>query len=99
MRSTPSDSEQESFFCNEPWIGVLGVETNRDVTFCPCYLQMRIGNLDEASMQEIWNAPVLVAMRRAFRVGVLPTACEGQLCPVVLREDADQTQIPPRGGR
>jgi hypothetical protein len=93
VRSTPSE---ERYFCNEPWIGVLGIETNRDVTFCPCYLSMKIGNLDEAPMQEIWNAPVLVAMRRAFSVGVLPAACESQLCPVVLREDGEQTQIPLR---
>ena len=46
---------------------------------------MRVGNLDESSMQEIWNSDVLVAFRRAFSIEV-PAACEGQLCPVVLRE-------------
>jgi hypothetical protein len=85
----PSDStsvEAEPYFCSEPWTGTLAINTNRDVTFCPCYLQMRIGNLDENSMQEIWNGDVMVAFRRAFSIGVLPAPCEGQLCPVVLRE-------------
>jgi radical SAM protein with 4Fe4S-binding SPASM domain len=65
---------------------VLSIETNRDVTFCPCYLKMKIGNLDESSMQEIWNSQQLQELRAAFRDGVLPEPCQGQLCPVVLGE-------------
>ena len=87
MRSTNSEpSDTEPYFCSEPWTGRLSIETNRDVTFCPCYLQMRIGNLDEASMQEIWNSPQLVWFRRSFSQGILPEPCQGQLCPPVLRE-------------
>ena len=75
---------ERKYFCDEPWTGVFSVETNRDVTFCPCYLQMKIGNLDESSMEEIWNADELVSMRASFRDGVLPEPCQGQTCPVVM---------------
>lgn len=71
-------------FCEEPWTGLFSVETNLDVTFCPCYLKLRIGNLNDASIDEIWNARPLVQIRRAFARGRLPRACAGQLCPVAL---------------
>ena len=63
---------------------MLSVETNLDVTFCPCYLKLKIGNLNEATMQEIWNAEPLIQLRRSFQQGELPQACQRQLCPVVL---------------
>jgi hypothetical protein len=84
LKSTTSDDR--SYFCNEPWTGLFSVSVDQDVVFCPCYLQMRIGNLRESTMNEVWNAPVLVEMRDKFAAGTLPTVCEGQLCPVVLGE-------------
>ena len=45
-----------------------------------------IGNLDEASMQEIWNADELVELRESFGRGELPAPCQGQLCPPALGE-------------
>jgi hypothetical protein len=77
---------KRKYFCTEPWQGIFSVETNRDVTFCPCYLKMKIGNLDESSMQEIWNADELIALRESFSRGELPEPCQGQTCPVVLGE-------------
>jgi len=74
-------------FCGEPWTGVLGIEVNSDVTFCPCFLKLHIGNLNEATLSQIWNAPPLVLIRQSFRDGVLPDACKGQLCPPVLGEE------------
>ena len=88
MRSTSSEP-QEPYFCPEPWIGILSIETNRDVTFCPCYLKMTVGNLDESSMQDVWNSPTIVGLRRSFSQGILPEPCRGQLCPIVLREELD----------
>lgn len=55
-----------------------------DVTFCPCYLKLNIGNLNDASIGEIWNAPPLQALRKSFAQGDLPKICEGQLCPVAV---------------
>jgi MoaA/NifB/PqqE/SkfB family radical SAM enzyme len=85
MRSI-SSRRRRKYFCTEPWQGIFSVETNRDVTFCPCYLKMRLGNLDESSMQEIWNADELIELRESFGRGELPAPCEGQSCPVVLGE-------------
>ncbi len=92
MKSTSSDPASDPasarargpYSCDLPWTGVLDVQTNGDVVFCPCFLALRIGNLSERSLQEIWNAPQLVELRETFGRGELPAICEGQLCPPVL---------------
>jgi radical SAM protein with 4Fe4S-binding SPASM domain len=87
MRSNRSDGDRKTYFCDAPWTGAFSVQTNLDVLFCPCYLQMKIGNLDESSMQEIWNSEQLVEIRRSFSRGELAKPCIGQLCPVALGKD------------
>jgi hypothetical protein len=82
------------YFCNEPWIGVLSIEVNQDVTFCPCYLKLRLGNLDTQSLEALWNASALVAIRSAFGAGELPEACRGQLCAPALGRANYLTEIP-----
>ena len=73
---------KKSYFCTEPWTGIFSVRTNRDVIFCPCYLQLKIGNLSESSMQDIWNSSKLVELRKSFGQSKLPEICSHQLCPV-----------------
>ena len=53
MTSSSSELEAKRYFCTEPWIGMFAIQTNQDVTFCPCFLKMRIGNLKESSIQEV----------------------------------------------
>ncbi len=77
-------SDQKKYFCNEPWDGIFSIETNLDVTFCPCFLKMNIGNLNQNSLKEIWNSKKLLELRVAFSKGELPTICEKQLCSVAL---------------
>ena len=89
-----ADDGAPSTFCTEPWVGVLAVELNRDVTFCPCYLKLRLGNLAESSLQELWNAEPLVAIRRAFADGRLADACRGQLCAPALGLESHLTKRP-----
>jgi MoaA/NifB/PqqE/SkfB family radical SAM enzyme len=89
-----SASAPRRYFCNEPWIGVLAVEVNRDVTFCPCYLKLRLGNLADASFHELWNADALVAIRRAFSEGRLPDVCRGQVCAPALGGRSALTEVP-----
>lgn len=79
-----SQSEQHDYFCHVPWSGVLGIRENGDAIMCACYLKLKVGNVHESSMQEIWNAPELVEIRETFRRGELPEPCQGQLCPVAL---------------
>jgi radical SAM protein with 4Fe4S-binding SPASM domain len=80
-------SEPKTYFCTLPWTGIFSIKTNLDVTFCPCYLKMKIGNLGEASIQEIWNSEKLQELRRSFSKGELPEVCKNQLCEIVV----DQT--------
>jgi MoaA/NifB/PqqE/SkfB family radical SAM enzyme len=91
MKSSSSESPpapaRREYFCEEPWTGLFSIETNLDVTFCPCFLQLRIGNLNEASIREVWNAAPLVAIRQSFARGELAPPCVGQLCPVALARD------------
>jgi radical SAM protein with 4Fe4S-binding SPASM domain len=75
-------AENRTYFCNEPWIGIFSVEVNQDVTFCPCFLKLKIGNLNENALPEIWNSESMVKLRESFSKGELPKVCEGQLCPV-----------------
>ena len=90
MRSSSSSG----YFCNEPWLGVLGIEINFDVTFCPCYLKLRLGNLRERSLDELWNASSLVEIRATFASGRLPAMCQGQLCAPALGTESYLTQRP-----
>ena len=95
MRSTSSDGGgSHRYFCDEPWTGSFAIQVNQEVTFCPCYLKMPIGNLAESTMQEIWNADALVDLRRQFAAGELPDVCKDQLCPVVLREPGASSRSP-----
>lgn len=77
---------RQRYHCDEPWAGIFSVEVNQDVTFCPCFLKMRIGNLNDQTIPEIWNAPALMELRASFRRGDLPKPCRGQLCPVARGE-------------
>jgi len=87
MKPYSSDEKQKkAYFCEEPWIGNFSVKTNGDVICCPCYAQVRIGNINESSMQDIWNSEAIIAMREAFINGELPERCKNQLCPVVVGE-------------
>ena len=81
-----NSSEGKTYFCTLPWTGIFSIKTNLDVTFCPCFLKMKIGNLGEASIQEIWNSEKLQELRRSFSKGELPEVCQGQLCPTAVDE-------------
>ena len=84
----PNTSERKTYFCNEPWTGLFSVRTNMDVVFCPCFLKLNIGNLDKASMHEIWNSEKLQELRISFSKGELPEICRNQLCPTAVGEDS-----------
>jgi radical SAM protein with 4Fe4S-binding SPASM domain len=79
-----SSFTRRTYDCQEPWIGIFSVGANGDVTCCPCYAKAKVGNVDDSSIQEIWNSKVLLSMRKAFKRGRLPRECRGQLCPVVV---------------
>jgi MoaA/NifB/PqqE/SkfB family radical SAM enzyme len=59
--------------CQRPWTG-LYVENNGWVKVC-CFESPPIGNLDEQSLEEIWNGPLVQRMRQQFLDGKPPEAC------------------------
>lgn len=77
------EEQKLNYFCEEPWTGVFSVLVDGTVRCCPCYAQVVIGDIHASSITEIWNAPALAEMRKAFVNGKLPEPCKGQLCPVV----------------
>lgn len=78
--------KKKTYFCEEPWVGIFSVRTNGDIICCPCYAQIKIGNINESSIQEIWNSEKLIQMRESFRKGELPVVCKNQICPVIVGE-------------
>jgi hypothetical protein len=96
-RTFPFVGRRRRYFCNEPWVGALDVQVNRDVIFCPCYMKMTLGNLGEQSLEELWNAPQLVAIRRDFRNGRLPKPCRGQVCPPAVGAHSYLSLVPDLG--
>lgn len=92
-RSTGSD-DGHRWFCDEPWTGTLAIQVDQDVEFCPCYLKLRLGNLADATLLELWNAEPLQELRREFAAGQLPDVCAQQLCPVALREPGASSRSP-----
>jgi len=84
--SLSEKQKKKTYFCEEPWVGIFSVKTNGDVQCCPCYAQVKIGNIYESSIQAIWNSETMVDMRRKFSNGILPESCKNQLCPVVISE-------------
>jgi hypothetical protein len=73
---------------------MLDIDTNHDVRFCACYLKMKLGNLRDATLPELWNAAPLVEIRQAFARGELPDACRGQLCGPALGQENWLTKVP-----
>ena len=59
--------------CQRPWTG-LYVENEGSVRVC-CYNSPLVGNLDEESIEEIWNGVRLRDLRRAFLAGEPPQGC------------------------
>ena len=79
-----SAADERRYFCEEPWTGIFSVRADGDVICCPCYAQVKLGNINEASIAELWNSETIVRMRQSLAVGELPAECRGQLCPVVV---------------
>jgi radical SAM protein with 4Fe4S-binding SPASM domain len=87
--------KRKRYFCQEPWTGVLSIGITGDVIFCPCYLQMKIGNVNQSSLQEVWNSPALVALRESFARGKLPKPCRSQSCPVAVGKQKHKLKSAP----
>lgn len=68
--------------CPKP-MGFLFIDTDGDCRPCSC-AGVSLGNINEASYEEIWNCPPAVQIRRDFHRNHLPLACQGRLCRIEL---------------
>ncbi len=52
------------------------------VTPC-CYARRELGNLKDASLEEIWNGPVAVELRAFIKRNEVHPVCDGAICKFV----------------
>ena len=64
----------KSFPCAAPWIGELGIKVNGDVRLC-CGSNYLLGNLNETTLDEIWQGPKMQKVLQAFKDGRYPRIC------------------------
>ena len=84
--------------CAQPFSQIY-VERDGRVRTC-CYGVHDLGNLNESSMEEIWNGPRFRSLRRAMWTGRIPFECEqcvelGRIPPVRYEEAGFEMQPPP----
>ncbi len=79
-------------YCPEPWQGAV-VLGNGDVNVC-CVpgAGMRMGNLHEQSMEEIWNGPAYQHFRAVVNSATPPPACAA--CPIHRKRNNPASYMP-----
>jgi MoaA/NifB/PqqE/SkfB family radical SAM enzyme len=60
--------------CLAPWFGQLIINQNGNVRLC-CASPYSLGNLNKASLAEIWNSPRMAKVRASFQKGFMPLIC------------------------
>jgi MoaA/NifB/PqqE/SkfB family radical SAM enzyme len=59
--------------CQMPWTGLM-VESDGNAKVC-CYTSPYVGNLNEQTLEEIWNGEPIKALRKSFIDGCPPEGC------------------------
>jgi MoaA/NifB/PqqE/SkfB family radical SAM enzyme len=59
--------------CQMPWTGLM-VESDGNTKVC-CYTSPYVGNLNEQTLEEIWNGEPIKALRKSFIDGCPPEGC------------------------
>jgi len=72
--------------CDVPWLGGSLVLSNGDVYFC-CFSGTKVGNVNEATFQDIWNGGTMQGIRQSLIEGQLPTECRSGSCPIFRGDD------------
>lgn len=62
------------FACSEPWSN-LNINASGDVRAC-CFNDQNLGNLNQFSIEEIWNGPGYTGLRSDMAAGRVPATCE-----------------------
>jgi len=60
--------------CAAPWLGQLIISRDGDVKLC-CSCDCILGNINDSTLDEIWNCGMMRDIRRSFKNGRVPEAC------------------------
>ncbi|MFC1878058.1 SPASM domain-containing protein, partial [Thermodesulfobacteriota bacterium] len=60
--------------CVAPWLGQLRISQEGIVRLC-CGTPFVIGNINNATLFEIWNSKKIRNIRKSFKRGIYPKAC------------------------
>ena len=71
MRKTVKD-------CHYPWTWMM-ITASGDVTPC-CFASGRLGNLHQATAEQIWNGPVAVELRSFIKADQIHPICANAPC-------------------
>jgi radical SAM protein with 4Fe4S-binding SPASM domain len=74
--------------CKAPWIGQLQIQQDGSVRPC-CHLGYSLGNLNNSTLEEIWNSEDMQRIRTSFQNGRFPWECRS--CPAVSGLPSTQT--------
>jgi radical SAM protein with 4Fe4S-binding SPASM domain len=61
--------------CVAPWLGQLVISQGGDVRLC-CKSRYSLGNINNSSLEEIWNCEFVKKVRTSFKTETFPRICE-----------------------
>ena len=73
--------------CDMPWLGRPIELPDGQVRYC-CFSEVKVGNVNERPLAEIWRGPRMQHIRSELTHQRLPDECRSDSCPIV-RGDAD----------
>lgn len=81
--------------CTRPWTSFRITDHKGNVEPC-CWTRVKFGNVNESSVDEIWNGPAYVRVRELMAKGEVGDICDPD-CPVLVGEFPDSVHRVPEG--
>jgi MoaA/NifB/PqqE/SkfB family radical SAM enzyme len=85
LASLSTKSKHLTEKCHYPWYMLL-IDTDGDSRPC-CWAGSSYGNLNNRSLEEVWNGPATIQMRKDFLNNHIPRGCQNKHCRVDLDHD------------
>ncbi|HWC99682.1 MAG TPA: SPASM domain-containing protein [Candidatus Sulfopaludibacter sp.] len=67
--------------CHIPWTGTVVVLADGGVNFC-CHSEAVVGNVNVQTFEEVWNGPIMTAIRQDLAAQKFPSQCQSKSCPL-----------------
>ncbi len=80
-----------SFFCTKPWTSFRIHDYKGNINPC-CWSKINCGNVNRATIEEIWNGPGFVHVRSQMAKGNLTSICADD-CPYWLGEFSEKKEL------